>query len=189
LTGSPVESSDQDLVDRCRGGDQAAFRELAAKYYQKVFMVVLGILNHPEDAQDVAQETFFKAYTKIRGFRGQSSFYTWIYRIAVNLSLDYRRHQKRNPLENVEAVEAAEEDADVQSGEPYRDLCNRKLREKIFQAIDELTPEHKTVMILRVLEGLSYKEIGLALGCPEGTVMSRLHYARKQLQEKLTPWL
>jgi RNA polymerase sigma-70 factor (ECF subfamily) len=152
-------------------------------------MVVLGILNHPEDAQDVAQEAFFKAYTKIRGFRGQSGFYTWIYKIAVNLSLDFLRRRKRDPLENVDGAEAAEESADRPSGEPYRDLCNRSLREEIFQAIDELTPEHKAVMILRVLEGLSYKEIGRVLNCPEGTVMSRLHYARKQLQEKLGPWL
>lgn len=184
-----MESSDQDLVDRCREGDQAAFRELAARYYQKVFMVALGILNHREDAQEVTQEAFFKAYTKIRGFRGGSSFYTWIYRIAVNLSLDVRRQQKRNPLQNAETQEPDKEVSDRTGDEPYLDLSNRNLREKIFEAIDELRPEHRAVMILRVLEGLSYKEIGRVLSCPEGTVMSRLHYARKQLQEKLNPWL
>ena len=184
-----MESSDQDLVDRCREGDQSAFRELAARYYQRVFMVALGILNHREDAQEVAQEAFFKAYTKIKGFHGRSSFYTWIYRIAVNLSVDVQRHRKRNPIEQTEAADPIEGKANLPSSEPYNDLCNQKLREEIFQAIDELRPEHRAVMTLRVLEGLSYKEIGRVLGCPEGTVMSRLHYARKQLQEKLGPWL
>lgn len=184
-----MESSDEDLVDRCRKGDQAAFRELAERYYQKVFMVALGILSHREDAQEVAQEAFFKAYTNIRRFHGRSSFYTWIYRIAVNLSLDVQRRRKRNPIEQTEAEDPIEGEADRPNSEPYNDLSSQKLRGEIFQAIEGLNPEHRAVITLRVLEGLSYKEIGRVLGCPEGTVMSRLHYARKQLQEKLAPWL
>lgn len=184
-----MDWSDQDLVERCRSGDHAAFRELASKYYHKVYMVVLSILNQTEDAQDVAQETFAKAYAKIHGFRGGSSFYTWIYRIAVNLSFDARRRQKRNPVGQTETGEVEESEIGSMAGEPYEDLCNRTLGDKILRAIDELAPEHRAVMVLRVLEGLSYKEIGEILGCPQGTVMSRLHYARKQMQEKLSPWL
>ena len=94
-----VEPSDWDLVQQCQAGDRGAFQQLVSRYHQKVYMVVLGLLRNREDALEVSQETFFRAYRKIRGFHGGSSFYTWLYRIAVNLAIDEQRRQKRNPLD------------------------------------------------------------------------------------------
>jgi len=100
-----VELSDWELVQKCQAGEIAAFQELVVRYYHKVFLVVLGVLNHQEDALEVAQETFLRAYKKIKGFRGGSAFYTWLYRIAVNLSIDFQRRQKRSPMEFRETLD------------------------------------------------------------------------------------
>ena len=152
-------------------------------------MVIVGLLRNPDDAMDVAQETFFRAYRKITSFQGQSSFYTWLYRIAVNISIDYQRRQKRSPLEFRESMDEVLEQQQEVAKDPFSDVHDRELREKLVSAINDLTPEHKAVIVLRTLEGLSYKDIGEILGCSEGTVMSRLHYARKKLQDKLSAFL
>jgi RNA polymerase sigma-70 factor (ECF subfamily) len=150
---------------------------------------VLGILNQREDALEIAQEAFFRAFRKINGFRGGATFYTWIYRIAVNLSIDFQRRQKRNPTEFRETVDDVAENQTESESDPYRDLQRSELGKQMLAAIEDLTPDHKAVIVLRAVEGLSYREISRVLGCSEGTVMSRLHYARKKLQEKLTPFL
>ncbi|MBM4296829.1 MAG: sigma-70 family RNA polymerase sigma factor [Deltaproteobacteria bacterium] len=184
-----VELSDWELVKQCQAGETSAFQELVSRYHQKVFMVSLGLLRNREDALDVAQETFFRAYRKINSFQGDSSFYTWIYRIAVNISIDAQRRQKRNPLEFRESMDGVLESQNEVAKDPFTDAHDRELREHLTQAINELTPEHKAVIVLRTLEGMSYKDIGQILGCSEGTVMSRLHYARKKLQDKLSVFL
>jgi RNA polymerase sigma-70 factor (ECF subfamily) len=184
-----VEPSDWKLVQKCQGGDIASFQELVSRYHQKVYMVIVGLLRNPDDAMDVAQETFFRAYRKITSFQGQSSFYTWLYRIAVNISIDYQRRQKRSPLEFRESMDEVLEQQQEVAKDPFSDVHDRELREKLVSAINDLTPEHKAVIVLRTLEGLSYKDIGEILGCSEGTVMSRLHYARKKLQDKLSAFL
>lgn len=184
-----MELSDRDLVQRCQAGEPNAFQELVSRYHQKVYMVILGLLRNREDAQEVAQETFFRAYRKINSFQGNSSFYTWIYRIAVNMSIDAQRRQKRNPLDFHASMDDVLEAQNEVAKDPFRDVQDKELREKLVQAIDDLTPEHKAVIVLRTIEGRSYKDIGEILGCSEGTVMSRLHYARKKLQGKLSAFL
>ncbi len=184
-----VEVSDWELVQQCQAGDMSAFQELVARYQQKVLMVILGLLRNREDALEVSQETFLRAYRKINSFKGGSSFYTWLYRIAVNMAIDAQRRIKRNPLDLRESMDGILEERDEVAKDPFVDVHDKQLRAKLTQAINELSPEHRSVIVLRTLEGLSYKDIGEILGCSDGTVMSRLHYARKKLQEKLRDFL
>ena len=184
-----MELTDWELVQKCQAGEMSAFQELVSRYHQKVYTVILGLLGNREDALDVAQETFFRAFRKIRTFQGGSSFYTWLYRIAVNLSIDAQRRQKRNPLDFRETMDGVLEAQNEFANDPLADAQNKELGTMLLRAINDLTPEHKAVIVLRTIEGLSYKDIGQILGCSEGTVMSRLHYARKKLQDKLSPFL
>jgi RNA polymerase sigma-70 factor (ECF subfamily) len=184
-----VEPSDWELVRKCQAGETAAFQELVSRYHQKIYIVIAGLLGHREDALEVAQEAFFRAYRKIKSFQGDSSFYTWLYRIAVNIAIDSQRRQKRNPLDFRATMDGVFEEQNEVAKDPFSDVHDRELRDKLVAAINDLTPEHRAVIILRTVEGLSYKDIGEILGCSEGTVMSRLHYARKKLQEKLSAFL
>lgn len=152
-------------------------------------MVVLGIVHDRDDAMEVAQEVFYKAYSRIRRFRGRSTFYTWLYRIAVNQCIDFRRRQKREPVQLNEGIDEVPGYSGEHGRNPSDLIENTEFVKRLYAALESLTPEHKAVIVLRAVQGLSYKEISSILGCSEGTVMSRLHYARKRLQEKLEPYL
>jgi len=183
-----VERSDWDLVRECRLGSQEAFRELFERYHRQVLAVAVGMTGNAEDARDVAQETFLRAHRNLHSFLGDSSFYTWLYRIAVNVAIDHRRRQARRPeVPSADLSPGAEEEiaAAPSADEPHAKLEKSEIGRRIFSVIDELTPEHKAAIILREVEGLSYEEISKVMQCSKGTVMSRLHYARKRLQARL----
>jgi RNA polymerase sigma-70 factor, ECF subfamily len=184
-----VERSDWDLVRESRRGDQEAFRELFDRYHRQVLAVAVGMTGNPDDAMDVAQETFLRAHRNLGAFLGESSFYTWLYRIAVNVAIDHRRRDARraevpSDTEMLEETHAAE-----RTSEPDAGASSAELRQTLLSAIDELTPEHKAAIVLREIEGLSYEDISKVMQCSKGTVMSRLHYARKKLQGRLADLL
>ena len=184
-----MEPSDWELVRRCKDGDRQAFRELVERYQRKTVAIALGMLHDREDALEVSQEAFAKVFTNIQQFKEEASFYTWLYRIVVNLAIDRQRQKGRQPL-------LEDDQGDGESGgisatpaatnsDPYEQVKDKELRDRIRAAIAELTPAHKAVILLREVEGLSYEEISEILQCSRGTVMSRLHYARKRLQSLL----
>jgi len=180
-----LEADDRELVRRSRAGDSRAFRELFDRYHRQLLAVAVGLTGNPDDAMDVVQETFIRAHKNLGSFQGESSFYTWLYRIAVNLGIDYRRRAaRRAEIVQPEPIDENVKDSDRTSG-PESELERHQLGARILRAIDELTPEHKAAIILREIEGLSYEDISQVMQCSKGTVMSRLHYARRKLQAKL----
>jgi RNA polymerase sigma-70 factor (ECF subfamily) len=186
-----VPSPDLELVARARRGNREAFRELVERYQRKVAALAVGMLRNREDALDIVQDTFTKAYQSLDKFKGDSSFYTWVYRIAVNLCIDHQRREGRYVQLGADLEDAGDEIAppsaeDLEQDEPYDRARSREIGSRVSAAINELTPEHRAVILLREVDGLSYEEISQVLECPKGTVMSRLHYARRQLQVRLT---
>jgi RNA polymerase sigma-70 factor (ECF subfamily) len=188
-----VERSDGELVRACRHGDKEAFRELVERYQRRVVSVALGMVHNRDDALEIAQETFIKAFENLAQFKGESSFYTWLYRIAVNRAIDHQRRVRRQRTVALDDVAGTGEDGERiegtlkedRFGDPYQDTQSREIGDRVAEAINELTPDHKAVILLREVEGLSYDEISRVMQCSKGTVMSRLHYARKKLQKKL----
>jgi len=172
--------SDLSLVRAAKTGDRGAFQALVQRYERRIYGVALGILRNAEDARDACQEAFMRIHRRLGGFDGEAAFFTWIYRITVNTCIDELR--KRRP-------EQRELDDTMPSGEPspIDVLDSQELREQIANALDCLSWAHRTVLVLRELEGLSYDKIADVMGCPKGTVMSRLFHARKRMQELLSP--
>ncbi len=185
-----VSPGDGELVERARQGDREAFRALVERYQRKVAALALGMLRNREDALDIVQDTFTKAYQSLERFKGDSSFYTWIYRIGVNLCIDHQRRESRYVQVGNDDDETGEEltppsPEDLERDQPFEDARSTELGAHLVEAIKELTPEHRAVILLREVDGLSYEEISRVLDCPKGTVMSRLHYARRHLQARL----
>ena len=184
---------DRNLVERVKSGDMAAFRELFDYYQKKVYLICFGILRSHEDALDMVQETFLKTYKSIGYFRYESNFYTWVYRIASNACLDFLRKKKRRgrsePLAEELKKDAEETERQgavlTSSDDPRRTVVSREIGVQIEEAINSLPPDQRAIVMLREVEKLSYEEIAKTLGIRVGTVMSRLFYARKKLQEKL----
>lgn len=182
--------ADTELLKAVLAGDTTAYRGLVEKYQSRVYAMVFGMLRNREDARDVTQEAFVKAYNSLDRFRLESSFYTWLYRIAMNLSIDLIRKRKRRKQTSFdEAIASRDGDggiAAIHSGDsPTKSLERKQLYGRIMVALDQLPEDQRQAVLLRELEGLSYREISDVMEIPEGTVMSRLFYARKKLQSIL----
>jgi len=185
----PVD--DRDLVEAARRGDRDAFRTLFERYHRRAYSLAFGVLRHQDDALDVVQDAFIKAHKYLDKFEGNSSFYTWLYRIVMNLAIDHlRKHRRVKPVELDESRVDDEAVDDtllpkMLGGNPGRALADKEIRKRIDQALDELSENHRTVLVMRELEGLSYEEMAQAMGCSKGTIMSRLFHARRNMQKRL----
>jgi RNA polymerase sigma-70 factor (ECF subfamily) len=190
-----VDNDDAALIERCRAGDVAAFEPLVEKYRQRVWRLAYNLLRDREEAWDVSQEAFIRAYQALPSFRGQSAFYTWLYRIVMNVAADRARSRgARGRAFGTERVPEEDWDRvlpDQNPGDEAPDAKAARLeqRQKIVQALDTLPEHHRKIVVLSDLEGLSYREIAETLEIPMGTVMSRLHNARKRLRDALKPLL
>lgn len=190
--------ADKDLVDRARAGDQDAFRELFQRYHRRVYSLAYGVLHNTDDALDVVQEGFIKAHRYLDKFEGHSSFYTWLYRIVMNLSIDHLRKKKRaRHVDFNDALGHGDDDAAsdvallprILGQNPGKSLARKEIREQIGQALDTLSDKHRAVLIMREVEGMSYEEMAQAMECSKGTIMSRLFHARKNMQKRLLEFM
>jgi len=191
-TAAQPDVSELDLVKRCQQGDTTAFDELVTRYRTRIFGMIYNMAHNEQDAWDLAQDSFVKAWKSINRFRGKSSFYTWIYRIVMNVTIDWLRKKqvKGAGTEFDDAIQLKEVDPaskTVPRAEPmpHQQLERQEIRARIDQAIAQLSPEHRAVILMKETEDMQYHEIAEALGCSIGTVMSRLFYARKKLQHLL----
>ena len=185
-----VEESDLVLVKRVQRGDKTAFDLLVRKYQHKVVKLVLRYVRNPAEAEDIAQEAFIKAYRALPQFRGDSAFYTWMYRIAINTAKNSLASRDRSPIaydldltdpEESHSVQTKLQDPDTPEGM----ALTEEIRLIVNSAIDALPEELKTAIVLRELDGLSYEEIAAAMECPVGTVRSRIFRAREAIDKRL----
>lgn len=186
-----LETDDLELVRRCQRGDDQAFDDLVTKYRTRVFSMLYHLVHNEQDAWDLAQDGFLKAWKSMDRFRFQSSFYTWLYRIMTNVAIDWLRRKQ------IQGGQEFDDSIALQDVEPTSDLVPKaeplplvkmerhEVRQRIDAAINKLSPEHRAVILLKEMEGLQYHEIADVVGCSLGTVMSRLFYARRKLQTLL----
>jgi len=185
--------SDAQLVQRVQRGDRRAFDLLVVKYQHKVLKLVGRLIANPAEAEDVAQEAFIKAYRALKTFRGDSAFYTWLYRIAINTAKNSLVSKNRRPMDfNVDLQDPAQHETQARlrdSDTPEALLLTEEIRVTVQQAMQELPEDLRTAVTLRELDGLSYEEIADAMDCPVGTVRSRIFRAREAIDKKLKPLL
>jgi RNA polymerase sigma-70 factor, ECF subfamily len=187
------EQIDQELVSRVQRGDKAAFDHLVRKYQHKIIQLVNRYVKDPSEAQDVAQETFIKAYRAISGFRGESAFYTWLYRIAINTAKNYLVSRSRRfydyeiDAQDAEQIEGASQMRSIET--PEHQLLSDEIGVAIKSAIEKLPEDMRIAIMLREFDGLSYEDIAAAMDCPVGTVRSRIFRAREAIDKKLQPLL
>jgi RNA polymerase sigma-70 factor, ECF subfamily len=185
---SPVKLGDEELVARSQNGDRTAFEELVARHQQKAYRIAFDFARDREDAKDLSQEAFLKAYTNIRHFDGRSSFYTWFYRIVVNVCLDYKRRQQRRAAEEFNETMERELEPGHQAGQsitPDQQVIARQIARKIGAALEGLPPKQRTIFILRNNQGMSIREIAEIMQAAEGTVKVHLHRAVTALRQRL----
>lgn len=180
---------DQMLVERVQKGDKAAFDLLILKYQHRIVSLISRYVSDPSEALDVAQEAFIKAYKAIDNFRGDSAFYTWLYRIAINTAKNWLVARKRRPpASDIDAADAEQYDMDSRLKDrstPENELLREEIEKTIFDTIATLPVDLRTAIILREIDGMSYEEIATTMECPIGTVRSRIFRAREAIDEKL----
>jgi RNA polymerase sigma-70 factor (ECF subfamily) len=184
----PVD--DRELVAAAQRGDRDAFKTLFERYHRRAYALALGVVRHPDDSLDVVQDAFIKAHKHLDKFEGNASFYTWLYRIVMNLAIDHLRKQRKvKPVELDEARLEADGDEPllprILSGNPGQALIDKQIRSRIDHALDQLSENHRAVLVMRELEGLSYEDMAQAMNCSKGTIMSRLFHARRNMQKRL----
>jgi RNA polymerase sigma-70 factor, ECF subfamily len=191
-TPAQPDVSELDLIKRCQAGQTEAFDELVTRYRTRIFAMIYNMVHNEQDAWDLAQESFVKAWKSIKRFRGRSSFYTWIYRIVMNVTIDWLRKKqvKAGGAEFDDAIQLKEIDPASKTVPkadplPHERMERTEVRARIDRAIGQLSPEHRAVILMKEIEEMQYHEIAETLGCSIGTVMSRLFYARKKLQNLL----
>jgi RNA polymerase sigma-70 factor (ECF subfamily) len=179
-------NDDLCLIEACRAGQVEAFGVLVRRYQDRLYPTLLRLTGCAEDAHDLLQDAFLRAFEKLGRFHGDSSFYTWIYRIAVNLALsDRRRRRVTRRLAEGPNGEAIDPPDDPNQSDPSLPLLRAERDDLVLEALNALAPDHRTVVVLKDLDGLRYEEIAEILGIPVGTVRSRLHRARGELRERL----
>jgi RNA polymerase sigma-70 factor (ECF subfamily) len=179
------DGDEAELIERSRKGDSAAFGVLVERYQRRVVGVAQAVVHNQDDAIELAQETFVRAYENLSKFESRSSFSTWLYRIAANLAIDFWRREGRHVVLHGEDADNEIAKLPTVTGDSFKEVSRSELSARLKQALEELTPEHRAVILLREVEGMSYDEISDVLQCPRGTVMSRLHYARTHLRKIL----
>ena len=189
-----IAFEDAELVKQAQNGEMQAFAALVAKYQDRVFNMVYRMTHRPEDAEELAQEAFLKALEKIREFRGQSQFYTWLFRIAANLVISHRRRSGRIKFHSLTGPEEFTESQagalvrgtrSMRDADPPAAAISAERQHRVMQALEEIDDDMRLTVILRDMEDMDYAQIGSVLGVPVGTVKSRLHRARTILREKL----
>lgn len=192
--GSPKPVDDHTLVRRAQRGDLDAFDTLVQRYQERIYSAIYHMTAHHEDANDLAQETFIKAYRALPSFKGDANFFTWLYRIAVNKTLNFLRQRKHRTHLSLNDLDAQVENdpelvALMSDKTPRRDINLAELQEKLNKAMMKLSDTHRMVVTLHDIQGLPHEEIARIMDCNEGTVRSRLFYARQQLQAYLSDYL
>jgi RNA polymerase sigma-70 factor (ECF subfamily) len=183
-----VNPEENEVVSRCQQGDEEALREIFDKYHKKVYRIAYGVVRQREEALDIVQEVFIKLFRSIKNFKGRSQFYTYLYRMVMNTAIDHTRKTGKQSISSLDEEGSFQPSDEVEKG-PERILLQKELEERVKGAIEKLPPEQKAALIFRDVEGLSYQEMAEAMGCSIGTVMSRLHYGRKRMQELLKDYV
>jgi RNA polymerase sigma-70 factor (ECF subfamily) len=179
-----VNPDEMELISRCQKGDQEALKAIFDQYNKKVYRIAYGVVRQREEALDVVQEVFIKLYRSIRNYKGKSKFYTYLYRMAMNTAIDHVREMKRAPFSSLDEMEGFQPSDRIEK-RPDSILIYKESEERVKVALEKLPADQRMALIFREIEGLSYQEMAEAMGCSIGTVMSRLHYARKRIQELL----
>jgi RNA polymerase sigma-70 factor (ECF subfamily) len=183
-----VNHEETEMISRCQQGDQEALKEIYDKYHRKVYRIAYGVVRQREDALDIVQEVFIKLFRSIKNFQGRSHFYTYLYRMVMNTSIDHARKSGKKFASSLDEEGSFEPSDGAEKG-PERVFLQKELEERVKRAMDKLPAEQKAALIFRNMEGLSYQEMAEAMGCSIGTVMSRLHYGRKKMQELLKDYM